>query len=117
MVVKMSIGEEDIEEKRILNLIQLRKNSRKRVNKKVGIKNLRLCDQDILIIVVLDLVVKRSLEWDDDCMVFLLFCLFLLDMKKFILIMKRKRLDDKEQNEIVRKRIKFEDVDFEKDYF
>lgn len=42
---------------------------------------------------------------------------FLLDMKKFILIMKRKRLDDKEQNEIVRKRIKFEDVDFEKDYF
>lgn len=45
---------------------------------------------------VLDLVVKRNLEWDDDCMVFLLFCLFLLDMKKFILIMKRKRLDDKE---------------------
>lgn len=50
MAVKMSIGEEDIEEKRILNLTQLRKNSRKRANKKAGTKKPMPCDQDISII-------------------------------------------------------------------
>lgn len=118
MAVKMSIGEEDIEEKRILNLTQLRKNSRKRANKKAGTKKQRPCDQDISIIAAPGSVVKRNPEWDDDCMGSPLPCLPLSDMKKPTSIMKRKRPDDKERNEIARKRIKFDEdnVDSEKDH-
>jgi hypothetical protein len=46
MAVKISIGVEDIEERKVYNLAQLRKNSRKRVNKKAGTKKPRPCDKD-----------------------------------------------------------------------
>lgn len=93
MAVKMSIGEEDIEEKRILNLTQLRKNSRKRANKKAGTKKPRLCDQDISITAALDSVVKRNPEWDDDCMGSQLPCLPLSDMKKPTSIMTKNGIE------------------------
>lgn len=118
MAVKMSIGEEDIEEKRILNLTQLRKNRRKKANKKAGTKKPRPCDQDVAILAAPDSVVKRNPEWEDDCMVSPLPCLPLSDMKKPTSIMKRKMPHDKERSETARKRIKFEEdnVDSEKDY-
>lgn len=49
MAVKMSIGEENIEENRIYNLTQLRWNNRKRVNKKAGTKKPRPCDKDVTV--------------------------------------------------------------------
>lgn len=45
MAVKISIGEEDIEERKVYNLAKLRKNSRKRANKKAGSKKPRPCDK------------------------------------------------------------------------
>lgn len=60
MAVKMSIGEEDIEEQRVYNLTQLRKNSRKRANKKAGTKRPRPCDKDETIIAAPDSCLKRA---------------------------------------------------------
>jgi hypothetical protein len=50
LAVQMSIGVEELSEKRIYNLTQLRKNTRKRPNKRAGRKQPRPCDRDISII-------------------------------------------------------------------
>jgi hypothetical protein len=50
LAVQMNIGVEELSEKRIYNLTQLRKNTRKRPNKRAGRKQPRPCDRDISII-------------------------------------------------------------------
>lgn len=86
------------------------RNNRKWVNKKVGIKKLRLCDKDVIVIVVLDFWMKRNGEWLEDILflymdVFMLVC-EKLDGLNLVLIIKRKWNDS---NFKVRKCIKFED--------
>lgn len=51
MAAKMSIGADDYGKKRSLNLSQLRKNSRKRPNKKAGRKQPRPCDKEDISII------------------------------------------------------------------
>lgn len=60
LAVQMSIGVEDLSEKRIYNLTQLRKNSRKRPNKNAGRKQPRPCDTDISIIPAPDSTLQAS---------------------------------------------------------
>lgn len=62
--------------------------------KKVGIKKLRLCDKDVIVIVVLDFCMKRNGKWLEDILflymdVFMLVC-EKLDGLNLVLIIKRK---------------------------
>lgn len=66
MAVKVSIGEENIEENRIYNLTQLRRNNRKRVKKKAGTKKPRPCDEDVTVIAAPDSCMKRNGKWSED---------------------------------------------------
>ena len=61
LAVQMSIGVEELSEKRIYNLTQLRKNTRKRPNKRAGRKQPRPCDRDISIIPAPDSTLQTSL--------------------------------------------------------
>lgn len=70
------------------------RNNRKWVKKKVGIKKLRLCDKDVIVIVVLDFCMKRNGKWLEDILflymdVFMLVC-EKLDGLNLVLIIKRK---------------------------
>ena len=47
----MTLNLDNIDEKRVHNLTQLRKNSRKRPNKKAGKKQPRPCDEDQLSVI------------------------------------------------------------------
>ena len=47
----MTLNLNNIDEKRVYNLTQLRKNSRKRPNKKAGKKQPRPCDEDQLSVI------------------------------------------------------------------
>ena len=60
LAVQMSIGVEELSEKRIYNLTQLRKNTRKRPNKRAGRKQPRPCDRDISIIPAPDSTLQAS---------------------------------------------------------
>lgn len=66
MAVKVSIGGENIEENRIYNLTQLRRNNRKRVKKKAGTKKPRPCDKDVTVIAAPDSCMKRNGKWSED---------------------------------------------------
>jgi hypothetical protein len=57
----MSIGVEELSEKCIYNLTQLRKNTRKRPNKRAGRKQPRPCDRDISIIPAPESTLQTSL--------------------------------------------------------
>jgi hypothetical protein len=51
IAVRMTLNLDNIDEKRVYNLTQLRKNSRKRPNKKAGKKQPRPCDEDQLSVI------------------------------------------------------------------
>jgi hypothetical protein len=51
ITVRMALNLDNIDEKRVHNLTQLRKNSRKRPNKKAGKKQPRPCDEDQLSVI------------------------------------------------------------------
>lgn len=101
--------EENIEEKRIYNLTQLRRNNRKRVNKKEGTKKPRPCDKDVTVIAAPDSCMKRNGEWTDDNLLspveaFTPVC----EKSDTASTIKRKR-NDSHSKPTARKRIKFED--------
>jgi len=60
LAVQMSIRVEELSEKRIYNLTQLQKNTRKRPNKRAGRKQPRPCDRDISIIPAPDSTLQTS---------------------------------------------------------
>jgi hypothetical protein len=60
LAAKICLGVEDLQEKNIYNLTQLRKNNRKKPNKKAGKKARRPCDVDDNVITAQDPVQKTN---------------------------------------------------------
>lgn len=68
IAAKLSIGDEDGKEKKVYNLTQLRRNHRKKPNKKAGKKKPRPCDDDFeetIINAAPDSSIKNKIEISD----------------------------------------------------